>query len=352
MPGTAARMCGLYNLRVMRKLFIGFMLLLGMLFILNHFTQFDDILVVLQRSDWRFIGLALLCIFGWLLCTAATYQAVFAALGVKRPLAPLVPLAAAANFVNVVAPSMGMSGMAVLISDARRRRLPSAHATVAGALFILFEYAGFALYLVLGLIVLFRRDDITGPELAASGVLLVMTVVLLVILYLGMRAPAALGRLLRWIARTANRLSWSFVKRKTISEERAEQFAHDMATGLRSARQPRKLFKPLFYALLSKGLLLCVLTAVFLAFQVPLSVGTLIAGFAIAYLFLIVSPTPAGVGVVEGVLTLSLSSMFVPLEQAAVITLSYRVLTFWLPLFFGFLSFQFLHISKSFPASS
>ena len=99
-------------------------------------------------------------------------------------------------------------------------------------------------------------------------------------------------------------------------------------------------------------MLLCVLTAVFMAFQTPLSVGTLIAGFAIAYLFLIVSPTPAGVGVVEGVLTLSLSSMFVPLGEATVITLSYRVLTFWLPLLFGFLSFQLLQIRKPFPASS
>ncbi|MBX3005757.1 MAG: flippase-like domain-containing protein [Anaerolineales bacterium] len=336
----------------MRKLLIGLALMVGVLFILNHFTQFDEILVVLQRSDWRFIALALLCVAGWLLCTAATYQSVFAALGVERPLGPLVPLAAAANFVNVVAPSMGMSGMAVIISDAHRRQLPSAHATVAGALFVLFEYAGFALYLVLGLLVLFRRDDISGPELAASGVLLAMTGVLLVILYLGMRAPAELGRLLRWIARSTNTLSAPLTKRKAISEERAEQFAHDIATGLHSARQPRKLWKPLFYALLGKGLLLGVLTSVFLAFQVPLSIGTLIAGFAIAYLFLIVSPTPAGVGVVEGVLTLSLSSMFVPLEQAAVITLSYRVLTFWLPLFFGFLSFQFLQIRKPFPASS
>jgi len=336
----------------MRKLFIGLMLLLGVLFALNHFTQLDAILEVLQRSDWRFIGLALLFIAAWLLCTAATYQAVFAALGVERPVAPLVPLAAAANFVNVVAPSMGMSGMAVLISDARRRRLPPAHATVAGALFVLFEYAGFALYLVLGLIVLFRRDDITGPELAASGVLAVMTAILLVILYLGMRAPNALGRFLRWIARTTNKLSGLVTKRDAISEERAEKFAHDIAEGLHSARQPRKLLKPLFYALLSKGMLLCVMTTVFLAFQVPLSIGTLIAGFAIAYLFLIVSPTPAGVGVVEGVLTLTLSSMFVPLEQAAVITLSYRVLTFWLPLLFGFLSFQFLQIRRPFLSSS
>ncbi|HRN51147.1 MAG TPA: lysylphosphatidylglycerol synthase transmembrane domain-containing protein [Anaerolineales bacterium] len=336
----------------MRKLFIGLILLLGVLFLLNHFTQFDDVVAVLQQSDWRFVGLALLCVAGWLLCTAATYQAVFAALGIERPLGPLVPLAAAANFVNVVAPSMGMSGMAVLISDARKRKLAPAHATVVGALFILFEYAGFALYLVLGLIVLFRRDDITGPELAASGVLLAMTAVLLVILYLGMRAPVALGRFLRWIAHTTNKLSRPITKRDAVSEERAEKFAHDIAEGLRSARQPRKLLKPLFFALLGKGMLLCVLTAVFMAFQTPLSVGTLIAGFAIAYLFLIVSPTPAGVGVVEGVLTLSLSSMFVPLGEATVITLSYRVLTFWLPLLFGFLSFQLLQIRKPFPASS
>lgn len=331
----------------MGKLLAGIVLLLGVFFVINHFTQFEDILDVLRHGDWRFFVFALLLQAAWAVCNAATYHAVFGALGVRRRLSPLILLASASNFVNVVAPSMGLSGMAVLVTDARRNRLPSAHATVAGALFILAEYAGFAFYLVLGLLVLFRRGNLNTPELVASGVLFMMALILLTILYLGMRSAAKLGRLLKACARFGNRMVRPFTHREIFSEQRAVQFAHDVAEGLGELRdQPSRLWKPLFFALASKGILLLVLASMFLAFQVPLSIGTLLAAFAIAYLFVIVSPTPAGVGVVEGLLALALTSMFVPVDEAAVVVLGYRVITFWLPLLFGMLSFQVLHLKK------
>lgn len=329
----------------MGKLVVGLVLLLGVFFIINHFTQFEDILDVLEHSDWRYFALAILLQAGWVVCNAATYRAVFEALGVKRRLPPLIPLAAASSFVNVVFPSMGMSGMAVLISDARRNRFPSAHATVAGALFVLAEYAGFAIYLVLGLAALFRRGNLNPPELVASGVLFLMTLILLTILYLGMVSAKKLGKLLKWCARSLNRILRPFIHREYLSEKRAEKFAHDLAEGLSEVRKkPAKLWRPLLFALISKGLLLLVLALMFLSFQVSISVGTLLAGFAIAYLFVIVSPTPAGVGVVEGLLALALASMFIPVDEATVVVLGYRVVTFWLPLLFGMLSFQLLHL--------
>ena len=45
----------------------------------------------------------------------------------------------------------------------------------------------------------------------------------------------------------------------------------------------------------------------FFAFDVDFTPATVVAGFSIAYLFLIVSPTPAGIGIVEGVMTVALS---------------------------------------------
>jgi uncharacterized protein (TIRG00374 family) len=80
---------------------------------------------------------------------------------------------------------------------------------------------------------------------------------------------------------------------------------------------------------------MCVLLSLFLAFQVPFSAGTIIGGFAISYLFLIVSPTPSGIGIVEGIMPLALSSLRVPWSQAVIITLAYRGITFWVPLGVG-----------------
>jgi glycosyltransferase 2 family protein len=87
-------------------------------------------------------------------------------------------------------------------------------------------------------------------------------------------------------------------------------------------------------------LLVVVLLLIFLAFNIAFSIGTLVAGFGIAYLFVIVSPTPFGLGIVEGVMTLTLHSLRVPLEAATVITLAFRGLTFWLPWIFGMAAFR------------
>jgi glycosyltransferase 2 family protein len=83
-----------------------------------------------------------------------------------------------------------------------------------------------------------------------------------------------------------------------------------------------------------------------MAFRVPFSAGTIIGGFAISYLFLIVSPTPAGVGIVEGVMPLALSSLRVPWSEAVVITLAYRGITFWIPLGLGAVAFRMLERKK------
>ena len=108
---------------------------------------------------------------------------------------------------------------------------------------------------------------------------------------------------------------------------------------------------PILFALINKALLLAIFTLVFLAFNVPVSIGTIIAGFSIGYLFMIVSPTPAGIGIVEGSLTLALTSMYVPFGLAAIITLAYRGITFWLPLAVGIISLRWLD-SKKLPQDS
>ena len=89
--------------------------------------------------------------------------------------------------------------------------------------------------------------------------------------------------------------------------------------------------------------MMCILMACFLSFQVPFTAGTIIGGFAISYLFLIVSPTPSGIGIVEGIMPLALSSLRVPWSEAVIITLAYRGITFWLPLGIGAIAFRMLN---------
>lgn len=327
-----------------RKFLVAIILLVGVMFVIARFAELQAIAETLQRADFRFLSLAILVELTWLLNTAASFRAIFKALGIEENIRQLTYMTTAANFINIVAPSAGIGGVAVVISESKRRGYSSARATIGSVVFILYEYAGFLVVLALGLLVLIRRNNLKVPEVIASVILVGIALVLLTLLILGMRSARALGNALAWMARQVNGLLMPLIHRPYLSEARAQEFAEDAAEGLRTLRDnPGNLLLPMALAMSSKALMISVLFLVFLAFKVPFSPGTLIAGFSIGHLFTIVSPTPAGVGIVEGALTLALNSLYVPLGAAAVITLTYRAITFWLPFFLGMLTFRHLN---------
>ncbi len=327
----------------MRKFLVAIGLLIGVMFVIGRLAELQAIGETLQRGDLRYIALALFVELIWLLNTAASYRAIYRALGIREDLKQLTILSAAAFFINVVAPSAGIGGVAVFISESRRRGYSAARATLGSVVFVLFEYAGFLAVLALGLIVLIRRNNLQLSEIIASGIFVIIALVLAVLLYLGLRSAEDLGNALSWMARLINRLLAPVLKRPYLSESRAREFARDAAEGLAELRhKPDDLLLAMSLALSSKALLVSILFLTFLTFKIPFSPGTLIAGYSIAQLFTIVSPTPAGVGVVEGVMTLALNSLYVPLGAAAVITLLYRGITFWVPLLIGLLAFRTL----------
>jgi hypothetical protein len=85
---------------------------------------------------------------------------------------------------------------------------------------------------------------------------------------------------------------------------------------------------------------------------VPFSAGTIVGGFAITYLFIIVSPTPAGVGLVEGIMPVALRTLRVDFSQAVIVTLAFRGITFWLPLAAGAAAFRGLGVDMEQPAQT
>jgi uncharacterized protein (TIRG00374 family) len=327
----------------MRKFIIAFILLLGFVFVVAKLTEIQDIATILQRGIWWFILLALFVELLWMINCGASFRSIYRAMGIEEQLGILSMIFSAASFVNVIAPSAGVGGLAIFMSEARRRNYSPARAAVAGVLFLLFDYLGLIAILLIGLVILIRRNDLTLVVILASAALVGLAMLFAFLLNLGMQSAVALGNALAWGARLINRIVRPFIHREYLSEARAHEFAHDAADGLIKMRsEPKSLLMPLFLAFTNKTALLIILTLVFLAFKIPISIGTVIACFSIGYLFVIISPTPAGIGVVEGALTLALTSMYISLEDAAVITLSYRGITFWLPMLFGMVSLRVL----------
>jgi hypothetical protein len=328
---------------LMRKFLIAFVIFLGIVFILGRISEVETTLMTLRQGDIRFILLALVCLAVWLVNVAASYRAALRVVGIDEKLQDIFPLAAASYFTNIVTPTAGASGAALLISEAKKRQFSTARAMVAYALMVEFDYIGLLAILALGILVLIRRNNLSGAEITASGILMVLAGGLAFLLYLGMHSRRQLEQALVWLTRLVNNLFRPFIHKEYLEEKHARNFAQDAADGLKEIRHdPKRMIWPALLALTNKSLLLVILFFMFLAFQTPISVGTVVASFGIASLFVIVSPTPSGLGVVEGALALALISMYVQPGNATLITLSYRAITFWLPVLLGMVAFRWL----------
>ena len=328
----------------MRKLIVALGLLLGVLFILTRFAELNAVLAAFQRGKLIYLALAFLVQCAWIYNLSAFYQSVYQVLGMVEKRAYLIKLVTAANFMTVVAPSGGLSAMAVYIADAQRRGRSTAKVTVAAVLYVWFEYIGTLIITLLGLAELARRNTLHWTEITASLILLAGALIVGLLLYLGMESTAALSRTLAWMARAVNAVLRPFIHHDYLQVTRAYSFSAEVSEGIAALRNnPRWAYRPLLYTLLNKGLLLIVLFLSFQAFAVAFDAGTLVAGLGIAHLFLIVSPTPAGIGIVEGILAVALKSLGVPLGDATVVTFVYRGYSFWLPFLAGLVTIRLLN---------
>jgi glycosyltransferase 2 family protein len=328
----------------MRRLLLALVLLLAVYLAISRFTEVQQVAETLQRGNGWWLALGFGLQLAWLVNNALILRAVYRLLGLEAHLGHLLPLVISNTFVNIAAPTGGMGGMALLISDARRRGLSPARVTIAGGLFVLFEYFSVLCVVAAGVVVLIRRNDLTAVEVGAAAILLIAALALSGLLVLGISSPPRFERTLLGLARIVNRGLWPILRRPYLSELRAHEFAQEACEGLEALRTNWSAYVPAaLLALFSKVLLIALLMVIFLAFDEPFSAGTLVAGFSIGHLFTLVSPTPSGLGVVEGAMTLALGTQGVSLGAATVITLAFRGFTFWLPFLYGFFGLRVLH---------
>jgi uncharacterized protein (TIRG00374 family) len=330
----------------MPKFLVVIVLFLAIMLVVFSFSELQNVVFTLQQANIWFVLSAFIAEGAWMLGLGAIFHSIYTLLGMHESRRRLTLLALASTLLSVVTSSAAVGGLAMFVADARKRGHPTGKVTVAGALYLLLDYAAFFCVLALGTVVLIRRNELGAVQVSASLILLAIAFGIGSILYLAYRSPIALGNLLAQLARLINRLVRPFIHRQYLSEARAHEFAAEVSSGLGSLpEKPRSLIRPLLLSLANKTLLVLVLMFCFLAFDVPFSAGTIVGGFAVTYLFIIVSPTPAGVGLVEGIMPVALRSLGVDFSQAVIITLAFRGITFWLPLAAGGVAFRSLHVS-------
>ncbi len=322
----------------MRKT-LSYILVIGFFWILvARFAEVERLATVLVSGKWEWILVAFLLQVLYHAVYAGLYQAAFHTVGVHSRFRDLWPVVFASLFVNVVAPAGGASGAALFVDDAARRGESPAKATAGTLLVTIAELGSFVAILVPAMYYLFTRHSLKTFELAGAGIFITVILGLTLVLLIGLWMPSWINRLLGLAHSLANRV-WTVIgKRDLLSDTWAGKIVTEFSEAADAVRQhPGRLGRTLAIAAFAHMIDLACLYSLFLAFDQPVGFGTLVAGYSMAILFWVVSPTPQGMGVVEAVVALVYASLGVPGNKAIVISLAFRGLAFWIPLLAGVL---------------
>jgi uncharacterized protein (TIRG00374 family) len=234
------------------------------------------------------------------------------------------------------------------VDDARRRGNPAASAAAGALIGQLGYFLALSVSLALGFIYLLIVRSVGPVEIFGVIAVTALTAIIVSILLFGAKRSDGFERVLTWIQWAVDAFTKRLLKRTLIEEHWASSTAEEFreASSL-SAQRPREFAGMLGAALASQVADIATLAALFVAFgQVP-KPGPVIATFSIAMALWSVLPFQ-GIGVVEATMTVLLQGFGIPSGAAAVISLSFRGLTFWIPLALGFVT---LRRTQTFSAS-
>ncbi len=303
----------------------------------SRFAEIERLTKTLAQGRWQWVLLAAELQLGYYIVYTLLYQSSFRTVGVVSRFRDLLAITFASLFISATAPTGGTAGFALFFDDARRRGESSTRSAVGVLLVAAADYGAFCLILIAGLIELFTFHDLKVYEIGAALLLFLLLGAITTALTLGLWRPSWLHQVLQRLQQMVNYVGGWFLRPDLLPEDwSARNAAEYTAAAQAVVAQPSQLVHTLVLALGVHLIGLLSLYTIFLAFKQPVTLGVLVVGYAMTILFAIISPTPNGIGVVEALMPVIYASLGVPVATATIISLTFRGLSFWLPMLVGF----------------
>lgn len=318
--------------------FFGLVFIVFVWGVIGRSLEFQRLIEILIQTQWLWVLSAAVLQIIFYINYAGLYRSAFHTVEIKSRVGELLPVIFASTFLNVTASSESSNEAVLVAQAAEHHGQPTFRSTPGRLLVLAADFSSLTVVLVAGLAHLFLLHGLEIYEIIATLSLLAVLGGLAMVLLLGLRNPDSLTSLLVWLQSSINRLGARVNRPHFVEGGWAERNANEFTeAALAIATHPQRLARSLLIAFGVQILNLASLYALFLAFHQPVGFGVLVTGFAMGVLFRTLSIPPQGIGVVPGVMILVYASLGIPLERAILITLSFRVLNFVIPLGFGFL---------------
>jgi uncharacterized protein (TIRG00374 family) len=303
-----------------------FLLSIGLIgwFVYSRAADLALLPVYVKQITLQSIGLLALLELLFLLAAAQSNRSVYRSLGVSSSLYQQLNLLLAASTVERLLPSGGAAGMSSFVWLARNRGISVADSVKMSATTFVLGYAQIIPLLFVPL--LYAGQSALPP---AKFTVLAGVSAGFVILILGLASGIGSKRLMEKLQKTA------FPRRFPRMMAGIGQ-AHEHVRW--SWRHRLRLLVPLLLLWLLYPVRIAMLWVCFAAFQTPMPLSLLWAGYSITILISFLTFLPTTLGVFELSMVGTFALLGAPTELATAVTLLYRAFTYWLPIPFGLLA--------------
>lgn len=322
------------------KVFFWIVMVAFVWYLIGHFGQAKEILQVLSTGKWYWIALAIITQICYYPIYSIFADHIFQIFNVNFTPKKILPIFMASKFTDVALPISTFGMIAIFVRHAKGHDESPLRVGIGTSFVLIFEVLAFITVTTVVLALLY----FTGHPIAYALVtflFLVVVITLLVIFVIRVaiykKAP---NKLFLWIVKVLSRMAGQ----KHVDMKEIESIFMEIGADISANKQ--KIWPGYRFSLLAQLFNVLTFLFVFLAFTGNLNIMAVLAGYAIGLLFTVVSITPQGIGPAEAAIIATLHSFGLDISQSAVITLAFRGLLYWLPVFPGFWAFQRLEFAQ------
>jgi uncharacterized protein (TIRG00374 family) len=291
-------------------------------------AHWKDVKEVLLRANWTMLIPALFFTAGSYLFLSYGMAAVFSIFKIKLATRDLLEIGFVSNALNYLLSVGGMIGISVRYMLMKRRGISTEDILAPSSFHSYFNNLALLALLPVGLInILINHPLSSGGRVGIVLGTLALTILLVLatmLVFVNRMRTALLNALGHMVLK---------LSRKNIGQA-LHDFNQAMDRGVYNIRQrPVSLVAPLLYIIADWAFSLAALWFCFLALGTTISPGTLITGFGVGVTVGIFSLIPGGFGVQEGSMSAIYAAMGVPLEEAVLAAVLFRVVYYFIPFF-------------------
>lgn len=327
--------------KILKTIFLWSSLAFFVWILYKNAGSYEIILHTLKSADYVYLGWSVVLAIGNLAIMSSIFKINFSMFSPGITLGYMLPEVITFSFMTISNPLGVTGGMAYMIKN-----LISKGESYIKSIFSFFSTQlsinlGFLPILGITLWILNQDHQLNQYQIIASQILLGMNIVIIFVIIFVLVLPHFSIQISTFIGRISNKVFRSIFKKSLVNTDKLSSIILEISeTSGKFGHSVIRFLKTLLLALLYHSINITVLYIVFLAFNTQISILSVIVIYGIIALFSMVSPTPQGIGIVEGLAQLGAISIGIQSEAALVSILTYRLLTIWIPALMGLLVFR------------